>query len=80
MSGSPRPRLSGPFPKAGRPLLNYFEARKRYSSGIVEGLNSDSKIDAENAPYGFRTADAREVALFHALGKLPEAHFTHSFF
>jgi len=30
--------------------------------------------------YGFRTADAREVALYHALAKLPEPQFTHSFF
>ena len=79
VSGSPRPRLSGPFPTAGRPLLNYFEARKQYSSGVVEGLNSKVKLTLKRA-YGFRTADAREVALFHALGKLPEPQFTHSFF
>jgi transposase len=30
--------------------------------------------------YGFRTENAREVALYHALGKLPEPSFTHSFF
>jgi transposase len=60
-------------------LLNYFQARKQYSSGVVEGLNNKVKLTLKRA-YGFRTADAREVALFHALGKLPEPQFTHSFF
>ncbi len=60
-------------------LLNYFEASKRYSSGVVEGLNAKVKLTLKRS-YGFRTADAREVALYHALGKLPEPAFTHSFF
>jgi transposase len=60
-------------------LLNYFLAGKQYSSGVVEGLNAKIKLTLKRS-YGFRTADAREVALFHALGKLPEPQFTHSFF
>jgi len=60
-------------------LLNYFLARKQYSSGVVEGLNAKIKLTLKRS-YGFRTADAREVALFHTLGKLPEPQFTHSFF
>ncbi len=63
-----------------RPLLmNYFKARKAYSSGVVEGLNNKVKLTVKRA-YGFRTAAAREVALYHTLGKLPEPEFTHSFF
>ncbi len=66
--------------RAHRPLLmNYFTARKAYSSGVVEGLNNKVKLTVKRA-YGFRTAGAREVALYHTLGKLPEPQFTHSFF
>jgi len=50
---------------------HYFEARKQYSSGIVEGLNSKVKLTLKRA-CGFRTADAREVALFHALRQLED--------
>ena len=62
-----------------RLLLNYFEAKRRYSSGVVEGLNAKVKLTLKRS-YGFRTENAREVALYHALGKLPEPSFTHSFF
>jgi len=60
-------------------LMNYFHAKKLYSSGVVEGLNAKVKLTLKRS-YGFRTADAREVALYHALAKLPEPQFTHSFF
>jgi hypothetical protein len=30
--------------------------------------------------YGFRTDKAREIALFHVLGKLPEPQLIHGFF
>lgn len=62
-----------------RLLLNYFQGVKRYSSGVVEGLNAKVKLTLKRS-YGFRTENAREVALYHALGKLPEPAFTHSFF
>lgn len=62
-----------------RLLLNYFEAKKRFSSGVVEGLNAKIKLTLKRS-YGFRTDNARQTALFHALGRLPEPHFTHSFF
>jgi len=60
-------------------LLNYFATVKRYSSGIVEGLNAKVKLTIRRS-YGFRTAGAREIALYHALGKLPEPQFAHRFF
>jgi transposase len=60
-------------------LLNYFKAAKMYSSGVVEGLNAKVKLTLKRS-YGFRTANAREIALYHALGKMPEPVFTHSFF
>ncbi len=44
----------------------------------VEGLNSKLKLAFKRA-LSFRTADAREVAFFHALGKLPEPQFNPQF-
>ena len=62
-----------------RPLiLNWFRARKLFSSGIVEGLNNKAKVTLRKA-YGFRTFSAMEIALFHQLGKLPEPDVAHTF-
>jgi transposase len=60
-------------------LLNYFKAKKAISSGVVEGLNNKVKVTFRKS-YGFRTDKAREIALFHVLGKLPEPKITHGFF
>jgi transposase len=60
-------------------LLNYFRARKTLSSGIVEGMNNKVKLTFRKS-YGFRTDHARQLALYHALGKLPEPQITHKFF
>jgi transposase len=60
-------------------LLNYFIARKEYSSGVVEGLNNKLKLTLKRS-YGFRTDLARKVALYHALAHLPAPELTHSFF
>ena len=60
-------------------LLNYFRARKAFSSGIVEGLNNKAKVTMRKA-YGFRTFKMLELALYHVLGKLPEPKPTHTFY
>ena len=60
-------------------ILNYFRARKQYSSGVVEGLNNKAKLTMRKS-YGFRTFHVTETALYHALGKLPEPHVAHKFF
>jgi transposase len=66
--------------RSHRPLLlNYFKAKRQFSSGVVEGLNAKVKLTLKRS-YGFRTENAREVALYHALGRLLEPEFTHSFF
>lgn len=59
-------------------LLNYFRARKQFSSGVIEGLNNKAKVTMRRA-YGFRTFRAAEIALYHVLGKLPEPKLAHSF-
>jgi transposase len=60
-------------------LLNYFRARKEFSSGVIEGLNNKAKVTMRKA-YGFRTFRATEIALYHVLGKLPEPKLAHSFY
>jgi transposase len=60
-------------------LLNYFRAKKQLSIGVVEGLNNKAKVTMRKS-YGFRTFRITELALYHALGKLPEPELTHEFF
>ena len=60
-------------------ILNYFRAKKQFSSGIVESLNNKSKLTIRKS-YGFRTFHVTEIALYHALGKLPEPDIAHRFF
>ena len=65
--------------RAHQPLvLNWFAAKKEFSSGIVEGLNYRVKLTIRKA-YGFKTLEAAEIALYHTLGRLPEPKLTHSF-
>jgi transposase len=75
-----------PLKKAARTLrahreliFNYFRARKKFSSGVIEGLNNKAKVTMRKS-YGFRTFRVTELALYHALGKLPEPELTHRFF
>ncbi len=59
-------------------LLNWFKAKKLYSSGIVEGLNNKIKTITKKS-YGFRTYTVLEVQLYHTLGELPLPETTHKF-
>ena len=52
-------------------ILNYFRTKKRFSSGIVEGLNNKIKVVTRKS-YGFKSWKAMEIALYHSMGKLPE--------
>ena len=60
-------------------ILNYFRAKKQLSSGVVEGLNNKAKLTMRKS-YGFRTFRITELALYHALGKLPEPQLAHRFY
>ena len=60
-------------------ILNYFKAKKEFSSGVVEGLNNKAKVTMRKS-YGFRNFRILELALYHSLGKLPEPESTHEFF
>ena len=60
-------------------LLNWFHARRRLSSGVVEGFNTKAKLTMRKS-FGFRTYHSAEIALYHALGALPEPKCAHKFF
>lgn len=60
-------------------ILNWFKAKKAFSSGIVEGFNTKIKLTIRKS-YGFRTFKATKIALYHALGDLPEPEFAHEFY
>ena len=60
-------------------LLNWVVARGLFAHGATEGFNNKARITTRKA-YGFRTYEHAEIALYHALGDLPEPPWlTHSF-
>ena len=59
-------------------ILNWFRAKKAFSSGVVEGLNNKAKVTTRKS-YGFRTVHGAEIALYHALGNLPAPPMAHRF-
>jgi transposase len=72
-----RSRLA-PFKKFARTLrehrcelLNWFAARGLFAHGATEGFNNKARITTRKA-YGFRSYEHAEIALYHALGDLPE--------
>ena len=48
-------------------ILNWFWAKKRFNSGIVEGLNLQWILTLRES-FGFRTIEAIKTASFHQLG------------
>ena len=59
-------------------LLNWFRAKRHITLGTVEGFNNKVKVTTKKS-YGFRSFDLLEIALYQALGDLPEPDFTHKF-
>ena len=60
-------------------LLNWFRARNAFAAGATEGFNNKARITTRKA-YGFRTYEHAEIAMYHALGNLPEPDWlTHKF-
>lgn len=62
-----------------RELLNWFAARGLFAHGATEGFNNKARITTRMA-YGFRSYEHARIALYHALGDLPEPDWlTHKF-
>lgn len=59
-------------------MMNWFKAKKAYSSGVVEGLNRKINLVTRKA-YGYRSYDVMKIALYHTMGALPEPEMAHRF-
>lgn len=59
-------------------LMNWFDAKKLYSSGVVEGLNRRVNLITRKS-YGYKSFEVLRIALLHVLGGLPEPQITHRF-
>ena len=59
-------------------ILNWFRAKKQFSSGIAEGLNGRVKVRFRKA-FGYWTLGAIQTALYHELGDLPLRRQAHRF-
>lgn len=75
----PMQRVAKMLRKHRELILNWFRAKKAFSSGIVEGLNAKAKLATRKA-YGYKTFKTLELALYHNLGVLPEPEIAHRFF
>jgi transposase len=60
-------------------IMNWFTAKGRFSSGVVESLNNVAKVTMRKS-YGFRNYETLKYALYHTIGKLPLPQTTHEFF
>lgn len=59
-------------------LLNYFRAKRQYSSAVVEGMNNRTRVSLASS-YGHRSYEVLELTLYHRLGALPEPPVKHRF-
>ena len=59
-------------------MMNWFKAKKAYSSGTVEGLNRKVNLVTRKA-YGYKSYDVMTIALYHTMGQLPVPETTHRF-
>ena len=75
---TPMKRFVGTIRRHEELLLNWFKAKKRYSSGVVEGLNRKVNLVSRKS-YGHKSYEVLEIVLYHTLGNLPEQKFVHRF-
>ncbi|MDR9500400.1 MAG: hypothetical protein RI601_01250 [Desulfurivibrionaceae bacterium] len=66
------------LPPEGFCLLNWFLAKELIALDAVDGLSNKAKVTTEKA-YGFKSFELVKMALYHALGNLPERPATHRF-
>lgn len=60
-------------------ILNRFEAKGQFSSGIVEGFNNKAKLTMKRA-YGFKSFHTIGIALYQALDNLSEPNTSNRVF
>jgi transposase len=76
----PLMKVVGTLRKHRSYLLEWIRIKAKGSipTGAVEGFNNKARVITRRA-YGFRSREVMEIALYHALGKLPEPPVTHRF-
>lgn len=74
----PMRRVARTFRAHSDLILNWFECKKQFSTAAVEGMNNKIRVVTRRS-YGFRSFPVLKIALYHALGKLPEPELTHRF-
>ena len=52
-------------------ILNYFHAKKEFSSNIVEAFNNKAKLTIRKS-YGFRSDKSRKIAIYQLVADLAE--------
>jgi transposase len=72
------PRWSGRIRAHRELILNYFRARKEFSSDVLEGLNNKAKVTMRRPTDSEPSESPNWPSLI--LGKLPEPELTHRFF
>ena len=59
-------------------LMNYFRAKRQYTSAMVEGMNHKARVSLARS-YGHRSFEVLKLVLYHNLGELPEPPCPHKF-
>jgi transposase len=59
-------------------LLNYFRAKRQYTSAMVEGMNHKARVSLARS-FGHRSFEVLKLVLYHNLGALPEPPSSHKF-
>lgn len=59
-------------------LLNYFRAKRQFTSAAVEGMNNKARVSLARS-FGHRSFEVLQLVLYHTLGKLPEPPSQHKF-
>jgi hypothetical protein len=70
------PQVHSPCQPPRELILNYFSAKKQFSSGVIEASTTRARLTMRKS-HGFRAFHVTEIALYHALGKLPVPETTH---
>lgn len=59
-------------------LLNYFRAKREYTSAMVEGMNHKARVSLAGS-YGHRSFEVLQLVLYHKIGGLPDPPWSHKF-
>jgi len=53
-------------------ILNWLATRNLFAIGATDGFNNNARVTTRYDTKGLRPSKLRAIALYHALGELPE--------